>query len=472
MTQWFVHQVKAMSVAEEYVSGLSSLDWDKGGFQAWKVVVRTLQGVSLESGIERRKVEDVLIPILNKLLEPDQLRSLWTKILSLNVEAGSSEGASLVNGHRLIANVLQMKLPDNMHHQVYSSAVLRALMEAIRDTVDINPYTVEGVINGLTDSSVSLFLEEIVSGDKEGNVTSLLCGLMNPIWILNAAKVVLKLLLRAKNVDEAGLYNAFRDLVRSAAERGVSPGEVVDTLVLSSHTSRRNISRSTYSMVTTIIVESVPNTAMAEVLDATLFVWSDKLFVSRADVSKMTYLTEVVLAALNHMTRRQLSVTGARNVPVELVLSMGISNYLEVDNINIRVHGMRAAQGYAKVIGEPLRFAELEIIDAEEARRRDSMRAVGTVPSSSSSATVRKGGSAQPHSTGAKATIAHTQAEGTSSPHTHTSVGYDTDSSEELVGYDDLDENDHTTGVYDYKDKMLNTNYLRDCLQSKPTMYC
>ena len=345
------------------------------------------------------------------------------------------------------------------------SAVLRALMEAIRDTVDINPYTAEGVINGLTDSSVSLFLEEIVSGDKEGNVTSLLCGLMNPIWLLNAAKVVLKLLLRENSVEEAGLYNTFRMLVRSAAERGVSADEVVDTLVLASHTSRRNISRSVYSTIAAIVVEAVPSAAMVEVLDATLFVWSDKLFISRADVSKMTYLTEVVLAALNHMSRRQLSAIGSRNVPVELVLSMGVSNYLEVDNINIRVHGMRAAQAYAKVIGEPLHFAELETIDAEEARR-DSIQNVGNAPSSSSAA-ARSYGPTQNSNKTSTAAKTNTAPAVSTSTHAHTSVGYDTDSSEELIGYDDLEENDHTAGVYDYKDKLLNTNYLRDCLQSK-----
>lgn len=460
-----------MSAAEEYVNDLLSLDWEAGILQVWRKVIQILHGVNLENEVDNKRIEDRLLPVLNKLIEPEQLRLLWTKILSLSVEVGSSEGASLLNGLRLIANVLQLNLPSSLHHQAYLTDVLRALMEAIRDTVDINPYTVEGVIDNMIDSSVSIFLEEIVLGDEEDAVLSLLCGLMNPIWLLNASKTILKLFLRAKNGENAGFNAPFRALVRSAVERGVSASEVVDTLVLRLRTSRRHVPRSVYSTVASIIVESVPNTAMAEVLDATLFVWSDKLFVSRADVPKITYLTEVVLAVLGQTNRRQLSMTGSRNVPIELVLSMGISNYLEVDNVNIRVHGMRVAQGYAKVIGEPLHFAELDVIDAEEARQ-ESLRHEGSVPSSSSSSAAQRGGRtvktgcSGSSSNGTGATANATQND-TSDTHAHTSVGYDTDSSEELVGYDDVAEEDHTAGVFDYKDKLLNTNYLRDCLQSK-----
>lgn len=452
-----------MSAAEDYVKDLISLEWETGTFQMWKKVVQTLQALNLESGIDKRRIEDKLIPVLSKLIEPEILYSLWIKVLSLNVETGSSEGASLLKGHRLIANLFQTNLPVCFHHQAYVTAVLRALTEVIRDTVDINPYTVEGVVDSLTDSNVSIFLEELTLGEKNGGVISLLCGLMNPIWLLNAAKTVLKKLVRLNNSESVNTKTALRELVRGAVDRGVTAHEVVDALVLA-HTSKRHIiPRRIYSEIASCIVETVPNAAMAELLDATLFVWSDKLFISRADVPKMTYLTEVVVAALAQCNRRQLSVTGSRSLPVELVLSMGISNYLEVDNISIRVHGMRAAQCYAQLIGEPLRFAELESFDVEEKRRENQNAVIADAPSSSSG-TAQSKSAAKSNPAGAKGAPLMNDK---SSAHTHTSVGYDTDSSEELVGYDDIEEDDHLTGVYDYKDKLLNTNYLRDCLQSK-----
>jgi hypothetical protein len=205
-------------------------------------------------------------------------------------------------------------------------------------------------------------------------------------------------------------------------------------------------------------MESIPATSATEVLDTTLFVWGDKLFVSRADVNRMSFLTEVIIAALAFCDRRHLSVTGSRNLPIELVLSMGVSNYLEVDSVSIRVHGMRAAQAYAKVIGEPLHFAELDVIDAQEEKKK--------------SAAVSSSQSAAPSSSSSSSSSSNTSEPGKtlltarSRPAKDTSVGYDTDSSEELVGYN-VDDEDGMSGVYNYKDKLLKTNYLRDCLQSE-----
>jgi len=383
----------------------------------------------------------------------------------MSVENGTSEGSSLLNGFRLMGNAYKFNLPASLQHQAYVTSVLRSLSVAIRDLADVNAYTIDGVISGLTDANTVVFLTETVALDEGHAVISLLCGITNPIWLLNAAKVVLKLIMRLPICDKPGLKSALRSLVSSSVERGVSAGEIAEALVLVPLTPRQ-APRALYTSIAEILLESIPSTAVPEVLDATLLLWGDKLFVSRADVPRMAYLTEVVVASLARCDRRQLAVTGSRHLPVELALSMGISNYLEVDNITIRVHGMRAAVAYAKLIGEPLHFAELEALDAEEARQS----AVAAAPSSSSSGSNASLRGQTDRSNAGKSSSSSTTAH--TAHHADTSVGYDTDSSEELVGYD-VEEEDTSAGVFNYKDKLLVTNYLRDCLQSElPLVIC
>lgn len=448
-----------MAAIQRQIEEIECVDWSVIPHQAWGGLVRALQELSLEADTERTRYQVALLPLLQRLLNAEYLLKLWSKILSMNVETGTSEGSGLLNGFRLIANAYKLNLPEFLQYQAYVTAVLRALSIAIRDIADVNPYTIDGIICSLTDSNTVTFLTETVALEGGQTVISLLCGITNPIWLLNASKTVLKLLLRTTVQDKLELKSALRSLIRSAVERGVSAGEITDALVLVPVTSKQ-APRALYSAIAVILLESIPSTAVPEVLDATLFLWGDKLFVSRADAARMAYLTEVVVASLARCDRRQLSATGSRHLPVELALSMGISNYLEVDNISIRVHGMRAAAAYARLIGEPLHFAELEALDAEEAKQ--SVSATTSVPSSSSSA--GQGHRTDKSNLSTNATSRTSMAQ--SAHHVDSSVGYDTDSSEELMGYDVEDE-DTTSGVYNYKDKLLATNYLRDCLQSE-----
>lgn len=450
--------LKAISAMERNIEEIRSMDWGALPHQAWGGVVRVLQELSLEPDSERTQHQEALLPLLQKLLNADYLLKLWSRILSMNVENGTSEGSSLLNGFRLIANAYKLNLPAFLQHQAYVASVLRALSVAIRDVADVNPYTIDGVISGLTDANTVAFLTETAALEEGHTVICLLCGITNPIWLLNAAKIVLKLLVRSAVPNKSGLESALRSLIRSSVERGVSAGEVADTLVLVPITSKQ-APRALYTSVAVILLESIPSTAVPEILDATLLLWGDKLFVARADVARMAYLTEVVVASLAHCERRQLAVTGSRHLPVELALSMGISNYLEVDNITIRVHGMRAAVAYAKLIGEPLHFAELDALGAKEAKQNTAAAA----PSSSSSSIAGQRGKTDRTSAAKDSSSSSTTH---TAHHTDTSVGYDTDSSEELVGYDVEDE-DASAGVFNYKDRLLMTNYLRDCLQSK-----
>lgn len=448
---------------EKIIESIDLLDWDNCIWQVWDSVVCALQELNVEELKRQSIAAEKFIPVLEKLISSEYLHLLWSKVLREDDEQSVDAGTRIINGYRLISNVYQHNIPDFLLHQNYAILVLRALANALDHTPSINWKTADAVLNDLNDKNTDIFLVQLLSLDCSESTVNALCaaGHMNPMWLIHGASAIIKQLFRSNSRNRLKLESALRDFVRAASEGGVRGSELIDSLVLIQY-SNKQPPRRVCTVISQIIMESIPSSFMAEVLDTTMFVWGDKTFVSKAAVHRMTLLTEVIIATLAYCDRRQLSVVGSRGLPLELVLSMGISNYLEVDNIGIRVQGMRVAQAYARVIGEPLHFTELDAIDAEEARENEL--AAAQAPSSSSGVSREK----RP---GAIAPGKPTSASGSSSAPSNntesTNVGYDTDSSEEMMGYN-VDENDHLGGVYNYKDKLLTTNYLRDCLQSKP----
>jgi hypothetical protein len=121
-------------------------------------------------------------------------------------------------------------------------------------------------------------------------------------------------------------------------------------------------------------------------------------------------------------------------------------------------------------MGEPLHFAELDAIALEEEgalaralqKRRDATR---KDPSAGLEASglrqAARGNSIMPEVPGK---VSSSPRQGPATP-----VGYDSDSdsSQELQGYALGEGGGSARDVYDYKDRLLRTNYLRDYLQSK-----
>ena len=196
--------------------------------------------------------------------------------------------------------------------------------------------------------------------------------------------------------------------------------------------------------------------------------WGDRTFVSTADIPKQTLYTQVLIHSLQKSKREYLYLTSpSKGVTLDLLLSLGISNYLDIDNIHIRKHGMKIAQIYAGLLGETLHFAELDEILQQEKQtiNKTQSEKLGKIdiPSSSSKGKI----STNTIHTSTRATEPTAVARGVAEE-------YDSDSSVELAAYKLDDGGSSKTEVYDYKDKLLRTTYLRDCLQSKYCMvvYC
>jgi hypothetical protein len=318
------------------------------------------------------------------------------------------------------------------------------------------------------------FVVALSENEYSIQLTTRVAPALEPMLALNMAKLALKLASvdLSHFSDSSNAVQMASVLIVAAHQRGASVREVVDALVLTNRA--KNVPDAFIPRLSAVlagaVVSALPQESMPEAMEAVAGVWGDNAFVSRADSWKQTLFTSTLLAALQHSEPSYLHRTGSRGVSLDLLLSAGVSSYLDVDNIRIRKHGMRVASAYAALIGEPLHFAELDAIDAEEesARVRALQNRRGATHKGSSAAL--EAGGLRPTGRGSSM-VPEVPGKVSSSPRQGpaTPVGYDSDSdsSQELQGYALGEGAGSAREVYDYKDRLLRTNYLRDCLQSK-----
>ena len=105
--------------------------------------------------------------------------------------------------------------------------------------------------------------------------------------------------------------------------------------------------------------------------------WSEKMFVlSPQNKKAQLFLTRVILHCLEceEITKEVISSTSQStyyggNGSVALLLSMGVSHYLDSSDKTVRLHGMRVARSFSLKMGRKMHFQELEdleVLPAEE----------------------------------------------------------------------------------------------------------
>jgi hypothetical protein len=139
-----------------------------------------------------------------------------------------------------------------------------------------------------------------------------------------------------------------------------------------------------------------------------------------------------------------------------------------VDSVRIRQQGMRVATAYAALLGETLEFPEIKSLEEEEEKEEQKMQKKKHQQEEGRS---RGSGAVSD----AEEDVEEDDEDGSENESGGSIRGSD-DSDNEFLGlhlggayWDEGDDEEEDAGgtVYDYKDRMLRTNYLRDCLQSK-----
>jgi hypothetical protein len=403
----------------------------------------------------------------------EAMTSIWKSLL-LGSTTDLSGCFEFVNAHRFYSNVFRHELPAWGQQGNYCSTVMQTLVNCVIEVGSLlNADALNSVVLGLSENQLSHFTSAVVSHRVPSADT--LARWLDPVLSVQVAKMMFRLAVKTAQGGTAEAQsnapaNSAAIFIRSAHSKGVTTSEIMRSLVLElnfKHLHEAEIPRLARHLAQ-VVVSAAPPSAVTEIFATVGGVWVDKAFVSKVDTWRQAYLTQVLLAALSCCERDCLYRTLQGGVNTDLLLSVGISHYLEVSSISIRKHGMRVAQAYATLIGETLHFAELDAVAAEE-EAAEKRRSLSNVPNKG---TV----SARMLTTGA---AAH-QGKETPAPPNNTSprhaasttgVGYDSgsddsDSSAELDGYN-VDDAGAAGSVYDFKDKLLRTNYLRDCLQSK-----
>lgn len=459
------------------VNEVQSLDWSASHYEVWiKVfsVLLVLQSEDCGSGIDL----SLLSNIVQRLTDEENLMHVWKEIILKPKCATSRDCFEVLNGFRVIANVYKDNVPASLTMREYSCAMMRALARCVACTKKSgNGETIAMILSLLSNSNLKYFLMELTQ-NPDSELSNIFAA-ANPIWCLNAASICIKAMEESDVTGWSAFERVFKALMQKVSENGIPISEVLEALVFN-----KAAPISTYGA--TLIISTFTVVELPEVLDTVGLVWGDRQFVSRADDKKQLLYTRILLAALTRCERRHLQANGSRNLPVELVLTMGVSNYLEIENIRIRQYGMKVAVAYSKLLGQELHFAELEAIERAEEERNTQLSANPGVAQVEAQAQVQVGGTTagasageRKHSSGMSAQVTGggetgTGRRGSAQPQ---SAGYDSDgdsdSSVELEGYA-IDEGAGAQGsgsVYSYKDKLLRTNYLRDCLQSKQAYF-
>eukprot|EP01036_Dinobryon_divergens_P028867 gene28867-37878_t len=121
------------------------------------------------------------------------------------------------------------------------------------------------------------------------------------------------------------------------------------------------------ALIAAIATSATPLIATMQVVVPVARLWGHKMFVlASGQGSRQVYLTRVILLCLKReevdaaaVMETPLAVYGVRT-PLALLLSMGVSIYMDSSDNLTRTNGMKVARCYAKIVGHTLQFEGLE----------------------------------------------------------------------------------------------------------------
>lgn len=436
--------------------------------------------LSIDGNAEHAAMKVAVLEELSQLFqESNFLRNLWTQLLLLSNRrrlTADSYLREIVSLPRLLANVYRLDLPNwlsesHYHRTVTKAALIAAagttndsstiLLESLsrvlasfpsRMLIHLLDLLAKGLAKNVCDNHITLtnFTQD-ADGMNKTQLDKATVQVLCQVQSLDLAEQLLKLITSQNNkVGTVGFsnssaieyYQLFEIIVECAWQKN-NYDQVVELLFLN---------HSYDPVVASILSHYCPDACVFHSLDLILTVWTEKHFHTNSKLKRQRYLTAAVLQLLQRLPSNCLYARSTSDVAMNIVVSHGISNYLECNDKELRSFGMRVAEALGRSLQQEVAFNELKEYDNQN-------------PSSNLAALIAYDFCRVKADT-ANVLLANTNVALTKSRHESTVAADDTflaedsDEDSEIEGYRIAEE-------LPAKDKYLETNYLRDCLECR-----
>ena len=154
--------------------------------------------------------------------------------------------------------------------------------------------------------------------------------------------------------------NHFNNLIKQLINRvlvGYEPKVLLETIFL----------RKPYNNgVVKSIISVFPQQHIPLMIHSIASLWGNKYFLSKGNYKMIEYLTQALLLALDRIDKLALEYSG--DIPISLSISLcnGISSYFESNDKAVRIKGMLVATKYSTIMGNPIKFDELQEYNISE----------------------------------------------------------------------------------------------------------
>lgn len=314
------------------------------------------------------QLQDVLTEFFE---DYNNLIGVWTDVFQLPRIASIEEARLFCNGYRIIFNYLRHHAPALFEPKIYFKILIKSMVSAallkrshIASFIAILPELSSHVQNellGYLSENPNLGYQILRELD-----VSIAMRLLQ----LAMKKFDIEALLNSSGVD--ALLSALSDSALPTGSELDLEDEYLATLFLRTALDSLTLTVHIAKLATDALIRNGRDPAEASIRIILMAgrLWGEKLLVQAPHRAKTrTYLTRVLLSCLD---RQDVPITSTSLMSVlyspfedgsqaspALILSIGISNYLDSNDSKTRLNGMRVARSYSIRMGRELHFQEL-----------------------------------------------------------------------------------------------------------------
>lgn len=166
-------------------------------------------------------------------------------------------------------------------------------------------------------------------------------------------------------------------LIENCLKNNIEIPLIVDVLLLKKAYSKPIAQTVVNTILNYYEMEKSHNQVLIYLLDSIASVWGSQLSISRSNQAFQEYLTEALLECLKSVKSSTIlsdNMSSQSNASLLMLLSHGISAYLDTSDAISRLRGMKVAKIFASIMGQELDFQELN--DFEKQLNKEDSKSV------------------------------------------------------------------------------------------------
>ena len=308
-------------------------------------------------------------------LNEGNLVNVWSSILSKN---DYSRGI-LVNyfnllfyGHRICATLFYPFTEVEFRHKNYLQRISRSLLIACQHFSGYQTNSIQLLVDNVNNET-KLSILDIVFSDEILFIEFFHCFTSNHAydWIENILFYYTK-----KNFNNNKLQDNYKVILSTVLNK------VMEEYSYHAIIELCFLQKSYPNELGILLVELLPVSYYYHIISSVALLWGDALFLSKGNLLWEEYLTTILLQTISYMSQSQLtqingdhSLTNPsrnnenqfhhnslnrNNIPLIVSLSRGVSAHLDIQDIRVRIHGMKVAKVFSKIMGHDIHFEELD----------------------------------------------------------------------------------------------------------------